>query len=229
MLQISEPLSFGPAEILTQEELDATVAKSLNGTTGQDVSATSVVQKLRASHHAVARLVAENVPDATISRLTGYGVDRISVLKHNPAFKELVAFYVSEVSDQQVEVVERLRSLALDGIDVLQERLLDEPEKIKTEDITKLVNAALDRSGNGPTSTVKSVNFTAVGTIEEVRAKLGRGVTLRTSRDGGDPAGGQLDVGQSLPAPVWPSEGEGSAGEGTAVRADGDEGAGTGV
>lgn len=143
------------------------------------------VAKLRTSHHNLARLLAEGSTMEVAAIITGYTVDRIAALKLVPAFQELIAFYGMQKSDVEVDVNSRLKQLGIDSLEVLHEKLTDDPDSFKNEELMKLVALTMDRSGHGPTTTQKNLNVNAVGTIAELRMALagralGKGVTLRT-------------------------------------------------
>lgn len=218
-----EPLVLEPGGLLTESDREA-LANAIQKGTNPNGGPPTGIEKLRASHHQVARLVADNVADAIISAVTGYTVQRLAHLKTNPAFLELVSFYSGEISDVQAEVVSRMKAVALDAIEVVHERILERPDDIKMSDLDSLLKTFLDRSGNGPTT--KNVNVTATGTIADIRDALaGPGVTIRAARTAGaSPAiDYQPPVGGVGPTTADEGSGEGSEGDGPAVRTDAGE------
>lgn len=56
-------------------------------------SARPTLKALRDSHHAIARLFASGLKLAEIAEQTGYGISRLSILRHDPAMAELIARY----------------------------------------------------------------------------------------------------------------------------------------
>lgn len=57
------------------------------------------VKVLRDSHHMVARLVAMGLRSGEVAERTGYSLVRISILKADPAFLDLVASYRADVNE----------------------------------------------------------------------------------------------------------------------------------
>ena len=108
----------------------------------------SLIQKLRAPHHTLARLVAEGKRHPECAVITGYTVEYIVMLERDPAFQELVAYYKENVSAVYLNVHERLASLGAMAMEIIQERMTD-PEKVKTmttSQLREIMNDALDRS-----------------------------------------------------------------------------------
>lgn len=108
----------------------------------------SLIQKLRAPHHTLARLVAEGKRHPECAVVTGYTVEYIVMLERDPAFQELVAYYKENVSAVYLNVHERLASLGAMAMEIIQERMTD-PEKVKTMttgQLREIMNDALDRS-----------------------------------------------------------------------------------
>jgi hypothetical protein len=125
------------------------------------------LKALRASHHQLARLLAEGSSDAEISALLGYCPSRISILKRDPSVAELIAFYARRQDELSVDVSQRLKGLTIDTLEVLHERLLEAPEDIKTADLREVAEMGLDRIGL-PKAT-RNVQVNVAMTAEELR------------------------------------------------------------
>jgi len=119
------------------------------------------LKKLRDSHHAIARCIAQGLPNTEIMVITGYSASRISILKGDPSFQELVAFYKEQNNEAYTEAATdataKLVAVRNDALDELSDRLNDEPEKIATETLLDFVKITADRTGHGPAS--KSTNL----------------------------------------------------------------------
>ncbi len=215
---------IGSAIPLDEEDLRVLKETIQTGTGPSGPADPGQVQKLRTSHHAVAQLFAKNLPLETVSIISGYTITNLMRLKSNPAFLELIAFYTVEEATANADMIERLKSMALDAVDVIHEKLLEAPEKIKIDELNKLLTTLLDRTGHGPVSTQKSVAVTATGTLAELRSVLGEGVTLRKAR--GAPATAiEAPVGEVVESSVSGEQpAEGSEGAGRALRAHTGEG-----
>ena len=126
----------------------------------KEVSATPVLQRLRHRHHLLARLIAQGTKDGDVAAISGYDPSRISVLKSDPAFKELIAHYKTQVDEVFISVHERLLTLGLSSIDEMTDRIEANPETFSTQDLMELIKLSADRIGAGP-----SKNVTVSGTI----------------------------------------------------------------
>jgi hypothetical protein len=142
-----------------------------------------LIQKLRAPHHTLARLLAEGKKHPECSIVTGYTVEYVVMLERDPAFQELVAYYREQITPIYLNVHERLASLGAMAMEIIQERMTD-PEKVKTMttgQLREIMNDALDRSvapskvgafgnGNGQQgpSPAININFVSAPTLPTV-------------------------------------------------------------
>lgn len=110
------------------------------------------VKKLRDRHHALARMLAEGMDEGTCAIALRYDSSRVSVLKGDPAFQELVRHYRNLVNDEFLDMQKKLASLGVDAADILQERMEETPDEISTPQLMQLLTIAADRTGNGPSS-----------------------------------------------------------------------------
>jgi len=101
------------------------------------------IQQLRASHHQLAQLLAQGRPDQEVSLITGYSPSRISILKKDPTFQELLASY-REIREQVfADTLERMRVLGLSTLDELQERLESSPERWSNRELMEMADLML--------------------------------------------------------------------------------------
>lgn len=107
--------------------------------------------KLRNTHHMLARLLAEGRPNEECSLITGYTPSRISVLKQDPAFQELVIYYEGQTKAQYLDVHARLAALGMSTVDELQHRLEEDPSAFKNRELMELAQMLLDRTVAPPT------------------------------------------------------------------------------
>jgi hypothetical protein len=113
------------------------------------------LQKVRHTHHLAARCLAEGKSVVETSFITGYTPTRISDLKSDPTFQELMAHYKGEVDAKWLNVQERLATLSMAVTEEMQERLENLPESFSNEELRRWAETLLDRSGQGKTSTVR--------------------------------------------------------------------------
>lgn len=121
---------------------------------------TPLLKQIRSSHHELARLLAQGEKQVRISQITGFSQTRISILKADPSFQELMIYY-EEMETQtfekaRVDVAERLHSLGVDTLEVLHERVRDDPDSLDGKTLIGLAELTLDRIGHGKQSTVNN-------------------------------------------------------------------------
>lgn len=157
----------------------------------------TTLKKLRDSHHAVARLIAEGKTNAEIGTETGYGQSRISTLKGDPAFQELIASYRKDVDAAKsvafAGTLEKMSTIHNDFLDELQDRLDTQPETMSTDTILDAVKLLADRTGFGAQSRTMNVN---VNVDLAERIALGR---QRAARASGPVIEGELVSQPALP------------------------------
>lgn len=113
--------------------------------------------RLRDRHHSLARCLATGMTNADAAAVTGYDPSRISILRGDPAFRELIAHYASQEDALAAEYSERATTLALTAMNRLQEALEDEESPMSESMALEVAKFASDRTGNAPVT--KSVNL----------------------------------------------------------------------
>lgn len=111
---------------------------------------------LRDSHQHAARLVARGLRDEEICHITGYTLSRLSTLKRDPSFQELVARYRFESADVAADLEARYLGIANDFAQHIHEKLLDEPDEVSPAFALEVFKTFADRGGMSPVS--RSVN-----------------------------------------------------------------------
>lgn len=139
------------------------------------------IKRLRDSHHSLARLVAQGLSGHEMSVITGYSQSRISILKADPAFSELVAFYKANLERIRDELaadgIAKLTALFNDAVEEMHDRILDTPEVLSMDQLGDTAKFAADRIGLGPASKSTSVNIN-LDYAEQVAAGRRRAVQL---------------------------------------------------
>lgn len=106
----------------------------------------SPIQRLRHSHHMLARALASNGNrPAEAAALTGYSLSRISILQADPSFQELITYYSDQAAAKYVDVHERMASLSLSAADELQERLEEKPDAFSNKELMDLAKVGLEK------------------------------------------------------------------------------------
>lgn len=148
--------------------------------------------KIRASHHGLARLIADGKRHEECALITGYDVTYISNIQNDPGFKGLVDYYKAQIEGVYINVHERLAALGIDTIEELQDRLATAPEKFTTRELQELAALTLDRAGYGPKSHVQHsgavalVGSDAIARIKDEVEKRHRGTTKSLYASSGD-------------------------------------------
>ena len=125
---------------LTQDDLDNLEANP------PAKARTAVVKHLRHTHHLAARLIAEGRKSVEVASITGYSISRISILKQDPAFAELVEYYHTQTVEQFTNIHERLASFGFTCLEEAQERLERSPEDFSLNQLREWLETVLDRS-----------------------------------------------------------------------------------
>lgn len=136
-------------------EISAVDLELLGSSKGYEIPA---IKRLSDRHHALARAIVAGASMGEAALICGYDISRISILKNDPAFRELLAFYGEEKVRAFRDTQAKLAGIASDALDELQTRLEDAPDKIPLDKLMQLVTLGADRSGNGPSST-QNVNM----------------------------------------------------------------------
>jgi hypothetical protein len=118
--------------------------------------AAPAVTRLRDSHHAAARLIARGLNETEISHITGYALSRISSLKRDPLFAELVDAYRLDQRDTQRDLEAMWLGVAADYGQHIHEQLLDNPDGVPIGVALDVFKAFADRAGMSPVT--RSVN-----------------------------------------------------------------------
>lgn len=116
------------------------------------------VQRITDRHHALARCLASGMSATEAGLCTGYTASRISVLRGDPAFEELIAFYRADRGAEVLDLQSKFTALAKDATTEIQERLELEPASFGNDQLIDVVKLAADRSGNGPQSKTTNLN-----------------------------------------------------------------------
>lgn len=110
-----------------------------------------VVKKLTDRHHGLARLLAAGVAPGEAAAVMNYDNGRVSILQNDPAFQELVSLYRGHVDEAFVSTMDQLAGMNRDIIEELRTRLEEDPSTFSNEELRRLMETSLDRTGFGPT------------------------------------------------------------------------------
>lgn len=126
------------------------------------------IKKIRDSHHALARVLVTAGSEAEASAITGYSPSRISILKADPQFQELLEFYRKEGESAVGDLRNRMAGMAMDALQELHERLEEKPEEFGNVLLKDIVKEMADRTGHAPQRGPTSVTQVNIGLTERI-------------------------------------------------------------
>lgn len=131
------------------------------------------IERITERHHAAARLTAQGLKPGEIAAILGYTVARLSNLRRDKAFQDLVELYMDTKEAEFVEVNARMAGISKDALVLIQERLEEDHENISLKELRETAVVFADRTGHGPTSSQVNINVTAdMGDrLEKARAR----------------------------------------------------------
>lgn len=135
------PITYGVPRPLTEADI-----ASMWDHAGAGQKGVPRLKTLRYNHHLLAKAVASGKTLLECSKLTGLSVPRISDLKNDPAFQELVSFYAEELNEVYVDVHQRMAALGTSVLEELAERFEADPEKFTKRELLDLFTTMADRS-----------------------------------------------------------------------------------
>lgn len=135
------PITYGVPRHLSESDI-----ASMWDHAGSGQKGVPRIKTLRYNHHLLAKAVASGKSLLECSTLCGLTVARISDLKNDPAFQELVSFYAEELNEVYVDVHQRMAALGTSVLEELQERFESEPEKFTKRELMDLFTTMADRS-----------------------------------------------------------------------------------
>lgn len=104
------------------------------------------IQEMKSRHHMLAMVLAGGAPDEEAAFITNYSPGTIATLRCNPMFRELLAYYGSQKEKEWQSFHAKAAAVGLDVLQVLHDRVLNNPEEIKTKDLQTLMDSLLDRT-----------------------------------------------------------------------------------
>lgn len=137
------------------------------------------VKRLRDRHHALAKALASGMSDAEASNITGYDPSRISILKADPSFKELLSNYRSIHEGCFADFQARAAVVTVEALNQIQEELEEDAERAEAGEARqipigqrlKIVETLADRTGHAPVAKSVQVSATVDLTDRLARAR----------------------------------------------------------
>lgn len=110
------------------------------------------LKRLTDRHHSLARLLASGTPEAEAAAIVGYTLPRVSILKNDPAFQELLALYREGVEAVFATNLDHMAGAAKDALLELRDRLEEAPEKVTFNELRGVIVDFQDRVVRDSTS-----------------------------------------------------------------------------
>ena len=140
------------AEPLAMEVVRELVPEDLRQLAGAPKVGVPVLQRLRATHHRQAALMAEGKSITEVAMIVGCTTARLVQLQNDPAFAELVHYYQDQIITAQLSDAARLKDKIVDlgemAVDEMTERMEDDErrKRMHVGDLRKIAEFAMDRT-----------------------------------------------------------------------------------
>lgn len=136
------------------------------------------LQKLRDTHHRIARAVAGGLSNVDVAAICGISQNRVAVLKSDPAFLDLVAHYRATVTAEWVASSDSFLEIATANMLKAERMLSDELDQHDEEgtrpsvkDLIAISRDAADRFGYGKMQKNLNVNVDFAAQLEGARKR----------------------------------------------------------
>lgn len=140
---------------------------------GRETGQPRPIQRLRDTHHGLARALASGMKHEEAAFVTGYSPSRISILLKDPTFIQLVEFYRANADLAFADLQERMAGLALDFAGELQDRLETSPETMSNGFVLEALKTLADRTGHAPVARSVNVNLDLGDRLAAARERAG--------------------------------------------------------
>lgn len=125
----------------------------------------ALVQQYRESHHAVARMVAAGMTDSMVRRRTGYSQRRLTLMKQDPTFIQLVQDYKGVVFEKINADTDSFAELSIQNMIAAERQISDKLDEadalgvlLPTGELLKIVGDRADRFGYSKRVTQTNIN-----------------------------------------------------------------------
>ena len=181
-----------PPAVFNERELEL---KDLDRLIAESRPQTQRLKAIREVHHRIARMMAAGLTNVEVAASLGLSVNRMSLLRGDPAFQELLAFYTEQEKEIWQEVREHAAQLGITAAQVIHERMLDDPEKMKTADLLSVMRSGLDYGGHKPAERSESLHVhTTAEQLARIKAARGEeNVSVRGREEAAEEEDGSRD------------------------------------
>lgn len=143
------------------------------------------IKSIADSHHRVARAIASGMSNGEVAAVCGRSITRVSQLRGDPAFQELIAHYRSMITAEWLgnadPVIDFMRNNALKAQAMLSDKLdaaAESDEFLPTRDLVSIAELGLDRTGYGKVNKNVNINVDFAANLEKARKRSDRARTI---------------------------------------------------
>jgi hypothetical protein len=148
---------------LTLEDLETLAAPP-----GPAAGPSQLLAEPRTRHHQLAQYMSMGMTNVEISRILGYSMSRLSILRTDPMFQELLAHYEQNAQVAFTEVLDRRKQVGMQALEEIQSRMDADPERFSNDQLFSLVEVALGKANGaggpvqGGSGTLPAISLTFV-------------------------------------------------------------------
>lgn len=173
------------------------------------------IQSIRDNHHRIARCVASGMANGETAQFCGISYQRVSQLRQDPSFIELVAHYRALVTAEWVAtaepVLDFLSSIRTKSLAMIEDKIdaaAAEGEFLPSRDLATFAELGLDRTGYGKVNKNLNINVDFAARLEDARKRSDRAREVRSIEASPPPAsqasGAEDSTRSSDPRPASP-------------------------
>lgn len=134
------------------------------------------IQTIRDAHHMIARLAAAGLPPGDIAFRTGYTRVRVTQLLNDPAMRNLVARYRSQIDERFLSTIDTFAEMAIGNMHkaerLLSDKLEDgDPDDFSVRELVAVTADRADRFGYQKRQTNVNVNVDFASKLEAAIAR----------------------------------------------------------
>lgn len=129
------------------------------------------IKRLRETHHALAKAIADGLSQTDAAIRTGYSISRVSILMGDPTFQELVEHYRENRALAYRDMHQAMADLGLDALQELHARLEETPEELSNQLLHDIAKTFADRTGYAPVAKSVNVNVDIAGRLAAARKR----------------------------------------------------------
>lgn len=102
------------------------------------------IDKIRQVHHQLAQLLAKGESQVSACLITGYSQSYVSgLVNYDPAFQELLAYYSTQREQIFIDVMEQMRALGIETLEMLRDSIREDPGKWSRREMMELAELML--------------------------------------------------------------------------------------